>query len=109
VDAGLDAFLFSHFVHEGVAVDGIRQNDGKDVMAGYVFLIAEREAQLGDIVEQVAVQAGQRASFAVVFIQVFQLHQPDSRADFIDAVIVAQFDDIVAVAVAFVPVQGQGE
>ena len=69
---------------------------------------AKGELQAGDGGQSFPVELGEPAAAGVVGVQALELHQAQGGPDFVQAVVIARGDDVVAEAVAPVAVPGKG-
>ena len=105
VDAGLDAVGF-HVVLEGGAAVSLGEEDGRYVSSGDAGVASEGYDDFGG--EVGAVMGDDFAAALVVGGEFFELFDAQGGADFVDAVVVSQLNDVVGVGVAGVAVVGEG-
>lgn len=105
VDAGLDA-VFLHKILEGGAAVTLWEEDGADVGGRDAGVIAEGDGELGG--EVCAVMGDDFAPALVVGRELFELLDSQSSANFVDAVVVTEVDNIVGVGVASMAIIGEG-
>ena len=105
VDAGLDA-VFLHIILEGGAAVPLGEEDGADVAGGDTWMSCEGDDQFCR--EVCAVMSDNFTAALVVGGEFLELLDAQGGTDFVDAVVVSQFDDVVGVGVPGMAVVGQG-
>jgi len=105
VDAGLDAVFFHIVLEDGAAVS-CGKKDWADVGSGDSGMVCEGDGEFRRDVG--AIVGNDFAAALVVGGEFFELFDSQCGADFVDAVVVSQLNDVVGVGVAFVAVVGEG-
>ncbi len=105
VDTGLDAVFF-HIVLEGGAVVSCGEEDGGDVGGGDAGVTVEGDGEFGG--EVGAIVGDDFTTALVVGGEFFELLYSQCGADFVDAVVVPQVNDVVGVGVPGVAIIRQG-